>query len=48
MRSDATNGERAWLRGIERIGFALLYLGVALCASGCVPIGVRVQNMFSP
>jgi hypothetical protein len=36
----------ATLRAVERALRALLYGGLALAASGCVPIGVRVQNMF--
>ena len=35
------------LRLIRHAPAVLLYVAVAACASGCVPIGVRVQNMFA-
>ncbi|HET8584327.1 MAG TPA: hypothetical protein VFS06_09800 [Casimicrobiaceae bacterium] len=35
------------LRGVKRAYEALLYLGLAFALCGCVPIGVRVQNMFA-
>jgi len=37
----------ATLRRVKYAYRALLYVGFALAVSGCVPIGVRVQNMFA-
>jgi hypothetical protein len=37
----------ATLRGIQHAYRALLYVAFALAVGGCVPIGVRVQNMFA-
>jgi hypothetical protein len=34
------------LRGVKRAYEVLLYLALAVALSGCVPIGVRVQNML--
>jgi len=35
------------LRVVKRALEALLYLGLVVAVSGCVPIGVRVQNMLA-
>jgi hypothetical protein len=44
---EGTTGQRFALRVIKRAWPSLLYLAWALSASGCVPIGVRVQNMLA-
>ncbi|HEY3460974.1 MAG TPA: hypothetical protein VGL52_09120 [Casimicrobiaceae bacterium] len=42
-----TTPRKRTLRGVKRAYEALLYLGLAFALCGCVPIGVRVQNMFA-
>jgi hypothetical protein len=42
-----TTSRNRTLCGVKRAYEALLYLGLAVALSGCVPIGVRVQNMFA-
>ena len=33
---------------MRRLACSLLVAAVALVASGCIPIGARVQNMYAP